>query len=46
MILFDLFWTFFKIGAVTFGGGLAMLRIAQEQVLAALTEFFDRYVGK
>lgn len=33
MILFDLFWTFFKIGAVTFGGGLAMLRIAQEQVL-------------
>ena len=34
MILFDLFWTFFKIGAVTFGGGLAMLRIAQEQVLA------------
>lgn len=34
MILFDLFWTFFKIGAFTFGGGLAMLRLAQEQVLA------------
>lgn len=34
MILWYLFWTFFKIGAFTFGGGLAMLRIAQEQVLA------------
>ena len=34
MILWNLFWTFFKIGAFTFGGGLAMLRIAQEQVLA------------
>ena len=34
MILFDLFWTFFIIGAFTFGGGLAMLRLAQEQVLA------------
>ena len=34
MILLDLFWTFFKIGAFTFGGGLAMLRLAQEQVLA------------
>lgn len=34
MILWHLFWTFFKIGAFTFGGGLAMLRIAQEQVLA------------
>ena len=33
MILWHLFWTFFKIGAFTFGGGLAMLRIAQEQVL-------------
>ena len=34
MILLDLFWTFFKIGAFTFGGGLAMLRLAHEQVLA------------
>ena len=34
MILLDLFLTFFKIGAFTFGGGLAMLRLAQEQVLA------------
>ena len=33
MIFLKLFWTFFKIGAFTFGGGLAMLRIAQEQVL-------------
>lgn len=33
MILLKLFWTFFKIGACTFGGGLAMLRVAQEQVL-------------
>ena len=34
MIFLELFWTFFKIGAFTFGGGLAMLRLAQEQVLA------------
>ena len=33
MILLELFWAFFKIGAVTFGGGLAMLRIAQDVVL-------------
>ena len=33
MILWQLFYTFFTIGAFTFGGGLAMLRIAQEQVL-------------
>lgn len=33
MIYLELFWTFFKIGACTFGGGLAMLRVAQEQVL-------------
>ena len=33
MILFDLFWSFFKIGAFTFGGGLAMLRLAQDVVL-------------
>ena len=35
MIIWDLltlFWTFFKIGACTFGGGLAMLKLAQEQV--------------
>ncbi len=33
MILFELFWSFFKIGAFTFGGGLAMLRLAQDVVL-------------
>lgn len=34
MILLELFWTFFKIGAFTFGGGYAMLPIVSEQVLA------------
>ncbi len=33
MLLLDLFWSFFKIGAFTFGGGLAMLRLAQDVVL-------------
>lgn len=32
MIFLKLFWTFFKIGACTFGGGLAMLKVAEEQV--------------
>ena len=31
--LLHLFWEFFKIGAFTFGGGLAMLRLAQDVVL-------------
>jgi chromate transporter len=31
-ILADLFWTFFKIGAVTFGGGLAMLPILEREL--------------
>lgn len=34
MIFLELFWTFFKIGAFTFGGGYAMLPIMQEQVLS------------
>lgn len=34
MILLELFWTFFKIGALTFGGGYAMLPLMQEQVLS------------
>ena len=34
MILLELFWTFFKIGAFTFGGGYAMLPMIQEQVAA------------
>lgn len=33
MIFFELFWTFFKIGAFTFGGGYAMLPLIQEVVL-------------
>lgn len=31
--LLELFWAFFKIGAFTFGGGLAMLKLAQDVVL-------------
>jgi len=34
MICLKLFLTFFKIGAFTFGGGYAMLRMIQEEVLA------------
>ncbi len=34
MIYFELFWTFLKIGAFTFGGGYAMLPLVQEQVLS------------
>lgn len=33
MIFLELFWTFFKIGAFTFGGGYAMLPLIQEQVV-------------
>ena len=34
MIYLELFYTFFMIGAVTFGGGYAMLPMIQEQVAA------------
>ena len=34
MIFWELFYTFFLIGAFTFGGGYAMLPLFQEQVLA------------
>ena len=34
MIFLELFWTFFSIGALTFGGGYAMLPLIQEQVAA------------
>ena len=34
MILLELFLTFFKIGAFTFGGGYAMLPLMQQEVLA------------
>ena len=33
MIFLELFWTFFKIGAFTFGGGYAMLPLIQQAVL-------------
>ncbi len=33
MIYLELFWTFFKIGAFTFGGGYAMLPLIQAAVL-------------
>ena len=34
MIYFELLWTFFKIGALTFGGGYAMLPLIQSEVLS------------
>ncbi len=33
MIFLELFWTFFKIGALTFGGGYAMIAIMQSEVI-------------
>ncbi len=33
MILLELFWTFFQIGALTFGGGYAMLPLIQAEVV-------------
>ncbi|NLD83797.1 MAG: chromate transporter [Clostridiales bacterium] len=32
-LLFDLYWTFVKIGAVTFGGGYAMLPILERELV-------------
>ncbi len=34
MIFFELFWTFFKIGLFTFGGGYAMIPLIQSEVLS------------
>ena len=34
MILLELFLVFFEIGALTFGGGYAMIPFVREQVLA------------
>ncbi len=34
MIFLELFWTFLKIGAFTFGGGYAMLPLIQKQVIS------------
>ena len=33
MIYFQLFWHFFKIGAVSFGGGYGMISLIRETVL-------------
>ena len=33
-MFFELFWTFFKLGALTFGGGYAMIPILTDDVLA------------
>ncbi len=46
--LFDLFWTFAKIGSITFGGGYAMLPIIQREIVekkkwATETEVIDYY---
>ena len=45
MMYLSLFWTFFKIGAFTFGGGYAMLALIQSEVTAhgwmALSEVVD-----
>ena len=45
-IIFDLFITFFKIGAFSFGGGYAMLPLIEEEVIQVnswltSTEFID-----
>ena len=34
MIYLELLWAFFKIGALTFGGGLAMLPLIEDEVLS------------
>ena len=34
MILLELFWVFFLIGAFTFGGGYAMIAVIQQQVVS------------
>ena len=34
MIYLELFWTFFKIGAFTFGGGYAMIPLIQSEVIS------------
>ena len=34
MIYIELFWSFFKTGLFTFGGGYAMLPLIQSEVLA------------
>lgn len=45
MILLELFLTFFKIGAFTFGGGYAMLPFVQQEVLAHRWMTLDELVN-
>ena len=33
MILWEIFWSFFKIGAVTFGGGYAMIPLIEKEII-------------
>ncbi len=45
-MLWQLFWTFFKVGLVSFGGGYAMIPLIQEEVVErygwlTTTEFMD-----
>jgi len=41
MIYLELFWTFFTIGAFTFGGGYAMLPLIQEEVAARWSDMIS-----
>ena len=34
MLYWQLFWTFLKIGALSFGGGMAMLPLIQQEMAA------------
>lgn len=36
MIYLELFWTFFKIGSMGFGGGYAVLKLIQEQAIESM----------
>lgn len=40
-MLFQLFWSFFKIGAVTFGSGLAMIPVVEKEVVEK-RKWFER----
>ena len=49
--LFDLFWTFCKIGALTFGGGYAMLPLIQREIVenkkwSTEKEILDYVIGE
>lgn len=47
-MLFQLFWSFFKIGAVTFGSGLAMIPVVEKEVVDrkkwfSREDFYDHF---